>query len=129
MKNGMKAIPGSLDYDLAFEAADVMIDEAGIMNGQAFIPGTQLLEHKSNLSQWPCPHLSNSSSRLIIYLTPRDPHVALAICEPIHHGVAWYAYIVTSFRSFSLASANCGPVVLSNNHHQPSSDCDSSGSH
>lgn len=95
MKNDMmKAIPGSLDHDLVFEAVDVMIDEAGIMNGQAFIQGRHLLEHKSNLSQWPYPHLSNSSSRLIIYLTPRDPHVALAMCDPVHCGVVWYAYII-----------------------------------
>jgi hypothetical protein len=32
MKNDtMEAIPESLDHDLAFEAADVLIDEASIM--------------------------------------------------------------------------------------------------
>jgi hypothetical protein len=47
MKNDMmKAIPGSLDHDLAFEAADVLVDGASII-GYAFISGAQLPEHKS----------------------------------------------------------------------------------
>lgn len=96
----MKAITGNLDSDLAFEAADVMIDEASI-NGHAFISGTQLRENKSNLRApfWPFYHL-------IIYLTPRDPHVALAV----HHGTLLYAYIVQIPLS---VSANKGPIVPS----------------
>jgi len=46
----MKAIPGSLNHDLAFEAVDVMVDGASMI-GYAFISGAQLLEHKSNLSK------------------------------------------------------------------------------
>ena len=45
MKNDFtRAIPESLDHDLAFEAADVLVDRASI-NKYAFISGTQLLEN------------------------------------------------------------------------------------
>ena len=51
MKNDLtKAVAWSLDHDLAFDAADVLVDGASI-TGYAFISGAQLLEHKSNLSK------------------------------------------------------------------------------
>ena len=46
----MKVIPGSLDHDHAFEAADVMIDGTSIKEyAFVFISGTQSQEDKSSL--------------------------------------------------------------------------------
>jgi hypothetical protein len=103
MKNDItKAIPGSLDHDLALEAADVMIDEASMMNGQAFDSGTQLLEHKSNLSQWLYPHPLNllAVSSSILHLVTHISHLPCATPS-----VIVLSGTRTSFRSFSIASA------------------------
>jgi hypothetical protein len=103
MKNDiMEAIPESLDHDLAFEAADVMIDEARIMNGQAFISGTQLLEHRSNLSQWLYPHPLNLLAvlKFILHLVTHISHWSCATPS-----VMVLSSKRIPFRSFPIASA------------------------
>lgn len=104
VKNGMmKGIPGSQDHDLAFEAADVTIDEASIMNGQALISGTQLLEHKSNLSEWLHPQPLNLPG-IVSSILHLVTHISHWLCAAV--SIMVLSGTRTSFGSFSLASAD-----------------------